>query len=381
MTVTIIYPLGLTGITGVTATAVADGAGDAAGTTLTFSEYGTDLGTYSAPTTLAAGLYKLQILIGGSCYVPQWANIPSTGSCVTTDMRQVQIDYTQISPLTYAAGTVGAAIMRLIIDCGRLGTLQAGTTNGGTLDSGATTVAGSYVGTRIITIGGTGGAPPGHAVDSTHFTQTRTITSYNPSSKAFTVDRPWAIVPDNTTQFLLIEATKADLYLALGNLQSVDAAGVLITDSIANITIPASVVQSLQSAGTIPCVRGDQLSRVLPLLGTITSRTQLVFTAKLPSIIQNASNTDSQAILQVVEGTGLTILNGSTSGVTAAWGSLTVTNATTGSAILSIAASATSQIPIEDLLWDCQWIDGSGNVTTPINGTFSISADVTQAIS
>ena len=145
-----------------------------------------------------------------------------------------------------------------------------------------------------------------------------------------------------------------------------------------SITIPPAVAVSSLTPGYIGVTRGDTLTVTLPLLGNIASRTKLVWTLKLTSMVQSSSNTDSQAIIQVSESGGLLTLNGATA-TDSTQASLTVTNATTGAVTLTLKPSVTSVIPIEDAIWDSQFWVGT-IISTPINGTFGITGDVTQSI-
>ena len=139
------------------------------------------------------------------------------------------------------------------------------------------------------------------------------------------------------------------------------------------ITIPPAVAAASQDPSVITCVRGDTLRISLPLMGDLANRTKLVMTAKA-----NVNDTDTQAVFQVVEGTGLTRLNGSGL-VTAGTASLTVTNASTGATALVIDPTTTAALAVRDLVWDVQATQSTG-ITTPIGGTFAVVADVTQAV-
>lgn len=139
------------------------------------------------------------------------------------------------------------------------------------------------------------------------------------------------------------------------------------------VTIPAAVAIASQNPATITCVRGDTLRVSLPLLGNVTGRNKLILSAKAA-----ISDSDSLAVLQVMEDTGLTRLNGHPP-LDPATASLTVNDATTGAVNLIVNASATSQLPVGDLTWDCQMIASTG-VVTPVSGTFTVVADVTQAV-
>ncbi|WP_397568441.1 hypothetical protein [Schlesneria sp. T3-172] len=139
-----------------------------------------------------------------------------------------------------------------------------------------------------------------------------------------------------------------------------------------NITIPAAVAQASLVAAQITIIRGDTLAVVLPLMGDISTRTKLVFTAKVRS-----SDPDIKAIIQVSEAEGLVLLNGS-SDVNPAHASLEVTGASTGQVQLVIDGAETAELAIRDLIWDCQFITAA-RISTPISGGISIVPDVTQA--
>ena len=143
--------------------------------------------------------------------------------------------------------------------------------------------------------------------------------------------------------------------------------------STISIVVPAAVAAASQEPSVMTCLRGDTLRFTLPVMGDLNSRMKLVFTAKA-----NVSDLDSMAVLQVLEGTGLVRLNGN-GAVNSGTASLTVTNASTGSVNLEIDASVTAALAIQDLVWDVQAILSSG-VTTPVRGTLTVVADVTQSV-
>ena len=149
------------------------------------------------------------------------------------------------------------------------------------------------------------------------------------------------------------------------------------------ITIPPPAAYGSLTPGLISGFRGDTLSFTNAngtLLGDIASRTKFAFTAKLSTMVQSSANTDSQAVLQVVEGVGLTVLNGISIGLTASNASLVVTNATTGVFVLTIAAAVLAVIPLEDLVYDFQVYTNSV-IATPLYGSLEITPDVTQSTS
>jgi hypothetical protein len=196
-----------------------------------------------------------------------------------------------------------------------------------------------------------------------------------------------AAMPSAPSASAVATAVAALILKTPGNQLATNSDGSVVVDansvSINNyFTVPAAIAQASQTPSQITCLRGDTLSVALPLMGNISGRTRLLFTAK-----QSFSDPDSAAILQVIEGVGLTILNGSNMGLTAGDASLTVTNATTGAVTLVVGAVETAKLVPQDLAWDCQVhlpnTNGIIDIITPIGGSsvnpalMSIVGDVT----
>jgi hypothetical protein len=140
-----------------------------------------------------------------------------------------------------------------------------------------------------------------------------------------------------------------------------------------SIVVPAAIAVASQDPLVMTCLRGDTLRFTLPVMGNLSNRTKLVFTAK-----GNVSDSDSMAVLQILEGTGLARLNGS-SQVNPGEASLIVTSVSTGEVNLEIDASVTAALAVQDLVWDVQAILSTG-VTTPVGGSLTVVADVTRSV-
>ena len=145
------------------------------------------------------------------------------------------------------------------------------------------------------------------------------------------------------------------------------------TASPISIVVPAAVAMASQDPSVMTCLRGDTLRFTLPQMGDLSNRAKLVFTAKA-----NVNDSDSMAVLQVLEGTGLVRLNG-IGQVFSSTASLTVSSVSAGAVNLEIDASVTAQLAVQDLVWDVQAILSTG-VTTPVRGTLTVVADVTQSV-
>ena len=139
------------------------------------------------------------------------------------------------------------------------------------------------------------------------------------------------------------------------------------------VTVPPSVAVGSQIPNVIICLRGDTLRVSLPPMGNLTSRTKLVFTAKAC-----VNDSDDLAVLLVIEGIGLTRMNGDVA-VISDTASLAVIDDTTGAVNLELDASVTALLAVRDLVWDAQAFLSSG-ISSPIGGIVGVVADVTQAV-
>jgi hypothetical protein len=120
------------------------------------------------------------------------------------------------SPTLNASLQVSANVATATI---RTGTAQAGSANAITLDAGASTINNIYSGDQITLTGGTGVG------------QTRSIVSYNGTTKAATIAPGWTTIPDNTSTF----AVSANLTPSAYSTQ-----GVATAASASTITLDAT---------------------------------------------------------------------------------------------------------------------------------------------
>ena len=133
----------------------------------------------------------------------------------------------------------------------------------------------------------------------------------------------------------------------------------------------------MTTAGSITRKRGNSWSIALTL-GAITGYTSLWFTAKL-----NTEDADTAAIIQIKKnasgsGDGLLYVNGAAP-TSAALGSITVSDATTGAIVVALDETITDDLTPDAYYYDCQVLI-SGNVTTPETGTLTVTADVTRSV-
>lgn len=154
-----------------------------------------------------------------------------------------------------------------------------------------------------------------------------------------------------------------------------DAGGGGGGETTVSVVVPASVAAASQNTDEVTIVRGDTMRRSWTALGNISTRTKLWFTAK-----NSKQQEDADALIQIEETEGLLTINGEPA-ETAALGSITVTNATTGAITVYLDESLTAELAVvEGAVFDISWL-GATDVTTPVDGSFSVTADVTRAVS
>ncbi len=140
-------------------------------------------------------------------------------------------------------------------------------------------------------------------------------------------------------------------------------------------TIPTVVPVDGTKPNLLKIKRGDTISLPISLGVDISTWTTLRFTAKKSP----TSDSDDQSVIQVVSGTGLRVLNRSLTGFNAAWGSISVEDASKGEVTLHLSNQASLLLGVQTLQWDFQWSFSGGN-DTPKEGQLNITIDVTQAI-
>ena len=140
------------------------------------------------------------------------------------------------------------------------------------------------------------------------------------------------------------------------------------------LTASAAATTSTVSGSSITATRGDTLTASLTGLGNISSRTKLWFTVK-----EEEEDLDAAAIVQIEETDGLKYINGAAAG-TAANGSITVSNETTGALTIVLKPAETDDLAVGRYKYDIQWLSSAGVVTTATSGVFEVVADITRAV-
>jgi len=131
------------------------------------------------------------------------------------------------------------------------------------------------------------------------------------------------------------------------------------------------------TAGAISRRRGNSWS--IPLtIGAITGYTSLWFTIK-----SSYDDADTAALVQVKLNSpsaldGLLYVNGTTAS-SAALGSITVSDATTGAIVIAVDETITDDLAPGEYCYDVQTLI-AGDVATPDSGTFTVTADVTRSV-
>jgi len=139
----------------------------------------------------------------------------------------------------------------------------------------------------------------------------------------------------------------------------------------------AIVVTSVVSGTTITVVRGDTVAIAITGLGNLTGNSKIWFTVKA-----GYDDADTAAKIQVEKTAGLVYLNGAVA-VTPTNASLAIDVLATGDITITLKAALTAALrPTAGLLYDVQWLDGSGHIHTLTYGQCNVTGtpDITRAI-
>lgn len=153
---------------------------------------------------------------------------------------------------------------------------------------------------------------------------------------------------------------------------------------VRTLTQAAAQVVSGLDGSTITVLRGDLLTVALTGLGSLAGRTKLWFTMK-----RNVSQTDAQAVIQIVEGVGLVVLNGAavppedpmSGDPEATWAEVVVDDEDAGDVTVTIQGMASALLaPVTDYAYDIQILDADDKPLTKVTGLFNVVGDVTRSI-
>jgi len=143
------------------------------------------------------------------------------------------------------------------------------------------------------------------------------------------------------------------------------------------ISIPAATAQASLTGSVIAIIAGATLRVQLTGLGALTSRTKLWVTFKTKKSLADTAST-----IQITEADDLVYLNGAVAS-TPAWGTLTVSNAATGTVDIVLFASATKLLTESKLEWDVKMCVGSSpdDDSVVAQGIATVTPGVTHATS
>jgi hypothetical protein len=268
----------------------------------------------------------------------------------------------------------------IIADAGREhineGLAQGGGASTITLNALASSATDAYVGQIIFLRGGTGSDQASH------------VTAYNGTTKVATINKAWTVQPDNTTTYVMLPQGMLDLADLITSVWThatrtlTGGGGASAADvwTYGTRTLTQSAVSptTYLAAGTLVGLRGDTFSRAITGLGSLANYAEIAFTAKY-----DTSQPDSESVIKLTKkpggSDGLIYLNGATT--TAAWGSITIDDATDGDITIAISADAMKELSPNIIEYDVQIIRSSGTpVSTLAVGKWSITDDVTRNV-
>jgi hypothetical protein len=300
----------VTGVTGLTTAAIATAVWQdaTAGDFTVASSIGKSLYTTGNAPGAASGLALVGSNMGSVSGV--------TGLTTATITTAV---WSAALPGSYTSGMAGYIIGTGILAAITSGTAQAGSATAIQLASSASSATGAYVGAPVYITSGTGAGQAPH-----------TIIDYAGGDKWAIIDRPWAIMPDNTSTYLILTASTPALNsdatttagLTLVPVQSGTASG----GASSTITLSgASTTNDFYRGCSINILSGTGTGQIRMITGYVGSTG--VATVESPWIIIP----DTTSLYSIVSVPGLTYF--SNIGVATAGSGTTIT--------LEAAASAT----------------------------------------
>jgi len=174
---------------------------------------------------------------------------------------------------------------------------------------------------------------------------------------------------------LALEATAQAILLDTGT--TLPAAIAVIDSNVDLLLAVDTSTTDATTAGAISRRRGN--SWAIPLtIGAITGYTSLWFTIK-----SSYDDVDTAALVQIKLNSpsasdGLLYVNGTTAS-SAALGSITVSDATTGAIVVNVDETITDDLAPGEYYYDVQTLI-AGAVATPDSGVFTVTADVTRSV-
>jgi hypothetical protein len=144
--------------------------------------------------------------------------------------------------------------------------------------------------------------------------------------------------------------------------------------SVRTLTQSAASVVATVSGSDITCTRGDSFSASLTDVGALTGYSKVYFTVK-----KDKDDADAVSIIQIEKTAGLKYIDGGTA-TTAANGTLTITDEATGDITIALDEAETAKLDGGVYYYDVQIVRSAGTVSTLTSGNFTVSADVTRAV-
>lgn len=242
--------------------------------TVTISKNGA---AYASPagavTEIGNGLYKVAGNATDTATLgPIWLHATAVAAdpcddcfpCVATNDQLGDLGIASVVlPTTPVANSWGEALFIADNLVGRVNTAQAGAASTITLDAGASSTDGRYVGYMCFLYGGTGGGVRGVG-------QERTIVGYVGSTKVATLAQAWGTNPDNTSKYMLYPQPWANVGIwngtvvaspAMAGIPDVNAKNInnVATTNVTTINANVGTTQPINFTGTgaSALIKGD----------------------------------------------------------------------------------------------------------------------------
>ena len=330
-----------------------------------------DIEITAAQTNITAGrcgfcIYDDDVILP---YFEEWLVVPANvfDSIMGTDY--LDVNAAQLGGTNQTGNDVGADVNDILADTGTDGVLVSSGTGAKqiSLSSGAVLLQATQTGVTIPTV--------------TSITNGVTLADDAITAAKFDESTAYPVKSADTgaTQIARVGADSDTLETLSDQIDGISTGGgssaaEIWAYSVRTLTQSAASVVATVSGSDITCTRGDSFSASLTDVGALTGYSKVYFTVK-----KDKDDADAVSIIQIEKTAGLKYIDGGTA-TTAANGTLTITDEATGDITIALDEAETAKLDGGVYYYDVQIVRSAGTVSTLTSGNFTVSADVTRAV-
>ena len=323
-----------------------------------------DIEITAAQTNITAGrcgflIYDDDVILP---YFEEWLIVPANvfDSIMGTD--KLDVNAAELGGTSQTGNDVGADVNDILADTGTDGVLLSSGTGAKqiSLSSGAVLLQATQTGVTIPTV--------------TSITNGVTLADDAITAAKIAADAGAEIADAVWDEALAGHAVSGSAGKTLDDIDVSGTAAAVWASATRTLTQSAASVTATVSGSDITCTRGDSLSASLTDVGALTGYSKIYFTVK-----RDHDDADAVSIIQIEKTAGLKYIDGGAA-TTAANGSITISDEATGDITVALDEAETAKLDPGVYFYDVQIVRSAGTVSTLTEGIFTVSADVTRAV-